>query len=430
MGARPGRTCSLVRTVGFVLIAAVVHRSSGSSSIQILKNFIVTNDGGGIQKSKLHGMATTVDGFIQLENVALSSKEIHIYAPSDDMRRALQILNTSESFALQHYQRYVDRGHQVLDDLPAPKSVIHEDIMIPERDCPRGYRDEIAFFYSPWLTNNNFHLHNDNLLPLVNNIRHAPWCDDKTLQCSFPTRLYQLRGDPELLRNEAMLARVRDYLFDNVTDASEIFDWVDSTCFRALVWGRGRKVFYQNSAGSYFEELARNMYDKVQKGLDLRVGRRRKEPGTFVKAVHIKRSPPRYIVDLAPLMKACNDAGLICEECCNWETDTIADVLNQVGDADIIMGRHGAGLAHVLYAAPDASVIDFGAPDRLREIFSRMVRAAGNGRYVRVMDTQSWRRQAVANVTEERAARVFKALLNSSDVGKQTSDGKTWWYMY
>lgn len=268
------------------------------------------------------------------------------------------------------------------------------------------------------------------ILPLVNNIRHAPWCDDKTLRCSYPTRLYQLRGDPELLKKEAMLAKVREYIFDNVTGASEIFDGVDSTCFRALVWGRGRKVFYQNSTGSYFEELARTMYGKIREELHLSVERIRKEQGTFVKAVHIKRSPPRYIVDSAPLMKACNDAGLVCEECCNWESDTIADVLSQVGDADIIMGRHGAGLAHVLYAAPDASVVDFGAPDRLREVFARMVRAAGNGRYVRVMDTQSWRRQAVANVTEERAARIFEALLNLSDAGKQTTDGRSWWYMY
>ena len=107
---RPGRTRILVRTVGFVLIALVAERGkSSSSSLQIL-NFVLTkndetkhNDGGGILKrSNLHGMATTVDGFIQLENVAFSSSEIRIYAPSDDMRQALQVLNTSGSFALPH----------------------------------------------------------------------------------------------------------------------------------------------------------------------------------------------------------------------------------------------------------------------------------------------------------------------------------------
>lgn len=163
---------SLLRTAGFLLVALVAHRSSASSSsIQSLPflNFIKNNDerntrnGGGILRSKLQGMAATVDGFIQLENVAISPSAIHVYAPSREMRQALQILNTSDSFALPHYQRYVDRGHQVLDDLPAPKIVLHDGIMVPERDCPRGYREEIAFFYSPWLTNNNFHLHNDNM---------------------------------------------------------------------------------------------------------------------------------------------------------------------------------------------------------------------------------------------------------------------------
>jgi hypothetical protein len=355
------------------------------------------------QRSKLYGhVAADISGYVHLEYVALSSTSIHVFAPSLEMRQAI----SASGIKLPRYKRFfLDRE---VFDLPTPKWVLHDEQMDVRKHCSLGFRDEIAFFSSAWHTDNMFHLMNDNILPLVYSLMRAPWCNATTLKCAHPTTLYQLAADPKRLQKEGIFGRTRSegyHIFDGTSPADKVLGTNQNTCFRALTWGRGPVPFYRKGARfwSVSQGIASVLNAKLRAHFHLppRNGGKRK-------VIHIKRSPPRYIIDAGPLMAACQKAWLQCEECCNWMSDKQAEVLRRVGDADVIMGRHGAGLAHVLFAAPGATLIDFGARPNWRHTFNSMAKANANGSYVRVSLPDM--RGEAATITEVFADTVFSAV--------------------
>ena len=370
--------------------------------LQQVKHFEIED--GQMLKSKVYRVGEGFTQYTHVENVAITANFIHVYAPTQEMKA---LIKNSEQPTLAQYRRF-DQG-EIKHDLPTPKWVIHDEPMNVNKDCPRGYREEVAFVLSPWHTDNMFHLHNDNILPLVHNIQHAPWCNASTLQCDVPTTLYQLAGDAQRLKREVTFADVlRQHMFDQgVKDASELLGRDDSNpvCIKALVWGRGPYMLWRPTSDIY--DIVPSLNRRVRERLQLPQQEQR-QIGSPLKVVHIIRSPPRYIADAAPLMKACREAGFQCEECCNWKEDTLRDAMDQIGDADVIMGRHGAGLAHALYAAPGVTVIDFGAPSTWRKPFHNMAFLNGNGTLFRVPNVPI--EKDAAFVSESFARDVFEKL--------------------
>merc|ERR1711871_1065369 len=90
-----------------------------------------------------------------LQNVAFRGDEIHLYGVSEVTRQTLKDVDR-----LPAYKRWDGKTEKQLWDLPTPKVRLHAE-PISDSVCDGGIRNEMAFFYSPWQTDNMFHAHND-----------------------------------------------------------------------------------------------------------------------------------------------------------------------------------------------------------------------------------------------------------------------------
>ena len=340
--------------------------------------------------------AKTINEIIHLHNVAFHNNTLHLYAVSESTKQALHSIDR-----LPAYKRF-DDGKQKWD-LPTPKIQIHNEPLIEPSVCTGGMRNETAFFYSPWHTDNMFHLHNDNILPLVDTIRHTPGCDPDTLQCDHTMVLYALAGDPR--RQPVTAVDALAMVFDEQRSWTEL--WGDggrhgTTCFAQVVWGRGPYFMYAGIQSWYtdskywvyhdgnppltrlsaeFKMAVQALRWRVFQHLGL-VTVLRDDVDTQVVYLNRDHTGKRSISDIKPLMEACRASGVNCFECCDWRKDTFETTVRKISNATIVMGPHGAGLTHVLYARPSATLVQFGDGRPWHKEFSKMADGNHGGQFV------------------------------------------------
>jgi len=344
----------------------------------------------------------TINEYIHMTNVAFDHDTLHIYAPSERVKHSLRGIKT-----LPQYKRF--SGGKLFSDLPTPKIVIHDEYL-DIKDCENSLmRREHAYFYSPWHTDNMFHLHNDNILPLVDNILNTPGCDG--LKCDLAKTLYQFEGDNKRLQKEVQMIRVlRNDLFDTVKSWKDVFRSNKKVCIASVSWGRGPGFFYidlpwyvngpnlkywtQNADMEYesrkgrMQIRARAAVDAVHRLYDV-YQNTSEETDPKVNAIYVERSGTRNVKNPELIMEACVEMGWNCQRCCDWQSTTYKDTIKLFSTANVVIGPHGAGLAHVLYTRRTPSLIDLGAPADWRSQFTAMAYANNGGAYIR-LPTNSW----------------------------------------
>ena len=348
----------------------------------------------------------SINEYMHLTNVAFDSDSVHLYSPSEKVRKSLKGLKT-----LPPYKRF--SAGRVLYDLPTPNIIIHDDYL-DVQDCENAeLRPEHAFFFSPWHTDNMFHLHNDNILPLVDNILNMPNCNGLT--CDLTKTLYEFEGDNQRLQKEVQMTQVlRNDLFDTVKSWKDVFRKKKKVCIASVSWGRGPQLFYMDlpmymngpaseiyplqmwTQNSYLEHESRrklmairarsavqalhNLYD---------VYKYQTNAHDKINAIYVERSGTRNIKNIGLIMQACIEMGWNCQTCCDWQSTTYKDTIKIFSEANVIMGPHGAGLTHALYTQQTPSLIDFGGPSSWESQFAAMLRANNGGDYIRV-PTKRW----------------------------------------
>jgi hypothetical protein len=147
--------------------------------------------------------------------------------------------------------------------------------------------------------------------------------------------------------------------------------------FAQLTWGRGPVLGYSD-APSDLVDLCRNVQllrahaahafpprpDSEQKVA-------RQTNGTAVEAGSQPQLTavvvPRFYgrasqFNLAALYQACRELGIVCQPCCTpWArtAEGLQTTLDRFRNADLVIGPHGAGLIHMLYARRGAVLLDF-----------------------------------------------------------------------
>ena len=178
-------------------------------------------------------LAIKIDETIHFRNVILWNNTLHLYNVTTEVRNALQSVKS-----LPPYKIFYKKGSW--NWLSSPYIKIHNESLDVSSLCPNGLKNEVSFVFAPWVMFNLFHLHNDNILPIVDSIRHTSVCDPITLKCKAPSVLYQY-GKSQIPPLKA--AEIMNLLFDHRRSWDSL---PNKTCFSNLVWGRGPCLFYQH----------------------------------------------------------------------------------------------------------------------------------------------------------------------------------------
>ena len=309
----------------------------------------------------MQALPQTIETPIRFHNVLFNHNTLHLFAPSQKTRRLLTKLPS--------YKIYKNWKIKRID--PPRLLVYDHEYMGPS--C-----DRIGFFYSPWVQNNMFHLHNDNIIPLIETIRNTPDCSNTTLKCNGTTTLYSF--DYDSYRKPVAAANALSKLFDRQERWASL---QAKTCFKTLVWGRGRLGFYDDNPDvvNSVKALRKITYSPYQ-GLSV-----------MKYALYMPRSPgSRHISDPRNIFRACNIMKITCIPCCNWKNWSAS--LDLIAGASAIIGPHGAGLANILYAQPGATLVQFDNTNIGRvwnPIFERMALANSNGQFTSIdLGAEPW----------------------------------------
>lgn len=284
-----------------------------------------------------------------------------------------------------HLPRYerVDRGPKVALLPPVP---IRADRSAWDAARCASVRNETAVLLFLWFVDNQYHLINDNLVPLLVNLQNHPACTasaDGAVVCSPPVTLYtQADSGPRMQHARALAGLVLGAAVKQVRPASELLTG-GPHCVRRLTWGRGRRAFPTVVETSLWRAvgLLRRLAMGVRDDHAPRPTKAAATSGAALRgglAVLIRRPRglgARWIGDEPDLLGACASAGLDCRACCAaWDRPALVDSLALVSTASVVFGAHGAGLSMLLFAKRGAVLVDFlgGDSDVYLRIFPRM----------------------------------------------------------
>ena len=216
-------------------------------------------------------------------------------------------------------------------------------------DCAR-IEKRCTFFLSPWHIDNAFHLHCDNLLASFANLRHAN-------MLGAPRLLYLYEGDAARNAQAVQLWELMAALFDDAVEPYAALACDSRRIgFRHIRWGRGPLILYLRDIRETAYEGAAIDYRKWALrclGIAERVP---PVPDATPRLLYMTRSDSRRIVNPELLVQAFAELGHDLHVFRDWDTVNTRDLVALAHDTDVLLGVHGAALAHMAYM-PRGSVV-------------------------------------------------------------------------
>jgi hypothetical protein len=335
---------------------------------------------------------------VQLDNVAIRSDG------------ALVFYNTSHTRAeIEHaVQPYALRSAGGAVDKPALHiELLNSDMMTEQQQqCSQLHdADTVAFIWSPWHPDNAFHLLNDNLLSLFANVVHSLSSSSSGSTQKKQRRILYVWTHDKSYFNRAKFPAAYQLiwqLFDKVLSYEETLLKSSgvTTCFRSLRYGRGPLLFYHrsidsssswNRVGQDFARWAHHVAVIKQTTSTFAFSSASTSTSSISRRSAIIRSGgaveprprdntimPRVTIMLrgagdyrrvtpsswAAIKRAFVAAGVTqIADCCDWQRTSLRDTVLQFPNAtDLLIGVHGAGLAHGAFMRPGSMLVEIQGP--------------------------------------------------------------------
>lgn len=300
--------------------------------------------------------------------------------------------------------------------------------------CER-IEEDATFLLSPWHPDNAYHLHNDNLVAMFANLRHAG-------ALTQARRLLVFDGDCSRNASALQLWELMAAMFNGqVTPHSSLAQSRGRVGLRRVRWGVGPLMFYlrdPNRTPFVGAALEYRRWVLAHYGLSAR--ERDAESERAPRVLMMQRSDRRRLVDDGLVADALRAAGAKVRVFGDWASVSARDLVSMVQSADVLVGVHGAALAHMAYMPPESLVAELRVNDRHPHVFAHMARHFGHRHeplYVRGEMTESG---MVITLSEAAslASRILAAwrdrgrrrALTVSTLGTGNWGNEVFWYMF
>lgn len=301
-------------------------------------------------------------------------------------------------------------------------------------DCA-SVEEDSTFVLSPWHPDNAYHLHCNNLVAMFVNVQQAGALHQTK-------RLYLYDGDAERNARAVQLWSVMAELFDEaVSPLAELLSRDGRTAFRHIRWGVGPHLFYLRDVRATSFGAAAIDY---QRWVLNRFGITARETPVSDTArptvLILSRTGHRRIVNEDLLAEALRARGLECRVFREWATTSARDLVALAHSADILVGVHGAALAHMAYQPPGSLVAELRIDDRHPAVFEHMaphfthrhvaipVATSGVGD-VREID-EATARAAADQILSAWADRRRRRVITVRTLGAGKWGNEVFWYMF
>mmetsp|Transcript_20377 Transcript_20377/g.61895 ORF Transcript_20377/g.61895 Transcript_20377/m.61895 type:complete len:477 (-) Transcript_20377:1118-2548(-) len=290
--------------------------------------------------------------YMPLEHVCLGNKQIHFFRNE-----------TAVALFKEHqfpYVNWVDFKWR-----EEPMNVVHHtdttfDAFVKEHGM--RYVTETSLLGAPHHVDNNFHMHNDFLLPtLFDALRNGAGPEMPKEE----KRLFLWRGWLRRVHNYGMLFKVPEELFKAVEyPLEDEFNNDKALCFRRFIWGQGMEPqpFYTHEGRFGPHDRWRGAMHELRDWIFTGYGLPASVPVNNTEApkvTWVARRPghERSIKRLEDLVAKLEAKGMDVEVVKVFERsrESAKKLLARLRETNILIGMHGAGLAHSVYL-PSGSI--------------------------------------------------------------------------
>lgn len=217
----------------------------------------------------------------------------------------------------------------------------------------RGENIKAGYLMSPWVVNNNYHMHNDNILCAYISLLYAHYAIGAG---EIALITFNTNGQPSY-RPRQVTTDIINLIFpstNNQNRARGTSELTQKQCFETFIFGRGPYVGYYWDTESWVAihphmmKYRSIMYSLVSVNPNLYL--KRSKPLVFI----LKRDDWRATQNFHELAKLLQVRGFDTYMCCDFSKISTLRGLLDVGlkDAIALVGDHGAGLANSVYLPP------------------------------------------------------------------------------
>lgn len=360
-------------------------------------------------------------GLVDLYDVSVARGRIVLHGV--DRAAALTLLPGYRHFVRNRVRR--DQLDDVFVCSPEP---------LRRSECVR-VEDDAVFILSPWHIDNAYHLHNDNLVAMFANLRHAGVRER-------PRRLCLFEGDPARNAQALQLWQLMAAMFDgHVASLSSLVNTPERVALRHVRWGGGPLMFYLRDpdatpfagAALEFQRWALEHFGVPSR---TRTVAREETPRVLM----VQRTGQRRLAADAPVADALRAAGCAVRLLGDWAGVNGREIVSMAHDADILVGVHGAALAHMAYLPPKSLVAELRVDGLHPHVYAHM--APHFGHRHEPIDMRGVMTRDGLVITADEAARVASRIMDAwrdrhrrraltvRTLGTGNWGNEVFWYMF